>query len=144
MPEILISKTCSISESNIRFEFMKASGPGGQNINKVNTAVRLRFDMESCSALLPEVRQRLRVLGKKRVTEEGILIIEAKRFRSQEKNRVDALERLVRLLQKALIQPQVRKKTKPSAASQRKRLDQKRHRAQIKKNRNFDQKTEIC
>ncbi len=138
MSEIFINQTCSISESYIRFEFMKASGPGGQNVNKVNTAVRLRFDIEACNSLLPEVKQRLQVLCKQRITEDGVLIIEAKRFRSQEKNREDALERLVKIVQKALIQPRVRKRTKPSLSAHRKRLEQKRHRAKIKKDRNFD------
>jgi ribosome-associated protein len=129
---INITSSIAIDEKEIREEFIRSSGPGGQNVNKVATAVQLRFDVANSSSLPGEVKERLLRLAGKKVTEGGILIIDARRFRTQEKNRQDALERLVKLIQKAAQKPKVRHKTKPTAASQQRRVEEKRNRSKIK------------
>jgi len=133
MSKIEINDQISIDEPELQFDFVQASGPGGQNVNKVATAVQLRFDAASSPSLPDEVRKRLKRLAGKRLTAEGILIIEASQYRSQERNRQDAVERLVELLRKAAKKPRPRRKTKPTAASKRKRLESKRRRGQIKR-----------
>ena len=125
----------SIDDKELEFSFIRADGPGGQNVNKVATAVQLRFNVMNSPSLPDEVKTRLVKLGGKRMTQDGVLIIEAKRFRTQEKNREDALERFKRLVQKALEKPKARKRTKPSAASIAKRLEKKKQRGEIKRNR---------
>jgi ribosome-associated protein len=125
----------SIHESELKIEFVQASGPGGQNINKVATAVQLRFDILNSKSLPEEVKERLIKSAGKRVTQEGILLIEAKRFRTQEKNRADALARFYLLVQKAFEKPKPRKKTKPSAVSVEKRLEKKKQHGEIKRGR---------
>ena len=121
-----------ISPQEISFRFIRSSGPGGQNVNKVATAAQLRFNLRGTSSLSPEVRDRLSRLAGKRVNSAGQLVIEARRFRSREQNRQDALQRLERLVEKALIKPRIRRKTMPSPASQLRRFEQKRRQAQIK------------
>ena len=111
-----------IDEKELEFSFIRADGPGGQNINKVATAVQLRFDVFQSRSLPGEVKSRLIKLAGKRMTQDGILVVEARRFRSQERNRADALVRLHNLVQKAIEKPKTRKKTKPTKASQEERL----------------------
>lgn len=130
---IQITPTISIQENEIEFDFIRSSGPGGQNVNKVATAVQLRFDAKNSEALTEEVLARLIRLAGKRMTSEGLLIIDARRFRSQEKNRQDAINRLVALLQRASDAPKVRKKTKPTEASKLRRLQEKRQRGETKR-----------
>ena len=132
MGMINITKNISIDEREIQMEFIHASGPGGQNVNKVATAVQLRFNVSASASLPDYVRHRLAHLAGKRITEKGILIIEAKRFRTQEKNRQDAVKRLVDLIRKATEKPKVRRKTLPTRASKEKRLETKRYKAQVK------------
>lgn len=129
---IEITPTFNIDERELQFDFVRASGPGGQNVNKVATAVQLRFDVTH-STLPEEAKKRLMQLAGKRMSTEGILLIEAKRFRTQEQNREDAFQRFVELVQKALIPPKARKKTKPTAVSKLKRLEAKRIKADTKR-----------
>jgi ribosome-associated protein len=130
---LIITPDLLIPESEIEEKFVRATGPGGQNINKVATAVQLRFDVQHSPSLPEAVRARLLRLAAKRVTAEGILVIEAHQFRTQEENRQDARQRLVALLQKAAIAPKPRRPTKPTAASQARRLDSKRRQSQRKR-----------
>ncbi len=126
-------KPISINPDEVHFEFVKASGPGGQNVNKVATAVQLRFDVRNSKSITPEIRDRLLRIAGKRVNSSGELIIVARRFRTQQRNREDAMERLLRLIEKASIPPKTRRKSRPSAASKLKRLDNKRRRSNLKK-----------
>lgn len=134
---IRITRAIAIDESEIHEEFVHASGPGGQNVNKVATAVQLRFDVAGSPSLPEAVRQRLISLGGKRVTEEGILVIEARRFRAQERNREDAVNRLVGLIRQAAERPKVRRETRPTLASQARRLESKHHSAETKRARHL-------
>jgi ribosome-associated protein len=127
-----ITPSLQIDERELQIDFIRASGPGGQNVNKVATAVQLRFDL-SASSLPEEVKTRLIHLAGKRITSEGVLLIEAKRFRTQEQNREDAIQRFVELVRKSLVKPKARRKTKPSAASREKRLKEKKRKGEIKK-----------
>lgn len=131
---IEITPSFSIDEGELQFTFVRSSGPGGQNVNKVATAAQLRFDLNQ-SALPGEVQERLRHIAPNKITTEGALIIEAKRFRTQEQNREDALNRLVELLRRAFEKPKTRRKTRPTAASQEKRLKAKKQKGEIKRNR---------
>jgi ribosome-associated protein len=129
---IAITEQIALREEDIRVEFVHASGPGGQNVNKVASAVQLRFDTGTPS--LPEdVRQRLLRIANNKIGKDGILMIEARRYRSQERNREDALERLVALVRKASAPPKVRKKTGLSLAEKQKRLEAKRRRGEVKR-----------
>ncbi|MFH1006819.1 MAG: alternative ribosome rescue aminoacyl-tRNA hydrolase ArfB [Candidatus Latescibacterota bacterium] len=129
---ISITPTIALDEGEIQEEFIRASGPGGQNVNKVATAVQLRFDVAHSPSLPDEVRARLLSLGGRRVTVDGVLILVARRFRTQEKNRQDAMDRLVALIRKATEKPKSRRKTRPSLASRQRRLESKRRRAETK------------
>ena len=130
---IQITPTIAIDDSEIALEFVRASGPGGQNVNKVATAVQLRFDVRHSPSLPDDVRERLTRLGGKRVTTEGVLVIDARRFRSQERNRQDAIDRLVALIQKAAQKPKARRKTRPTAESKRRWLETKRRQSEKKR-----------
>lgn len=132
---IEVTPIITINENEIEEMFIRASGPGGQNVNKVATAVQLRFDVANSPSLPASVRERLMQLAGKRMTEEGILIIEAKQFRTQEQNRQAALGRLVDLIRQAAKKPKTRRKTRPSAAAKEHRLQEKRHRSEIKRSR---------
>ena len=134
---IYIARNVSVDEREIHLEFVRSSGPGGQNVNKVATSVQLRFDVKNSPSLPEEVRHRMIRLSGKRISSNGVLIIEAKRFRTQEKNRQDAINRLSKLIYKASEKPKSRHKTKPTLASKIRRLDAKRHRSQIKNRRRF-------
>ncbi|MBI5934693.1 MAG: aminoacyl-tRNA hydrolase [Chloroflexi bacterium] len=122
-------------EKEISFEYIRASGPGGQNVNKVATAVQLRFDVANSPSLREDVKARLMKLAGKRVTTDGVLVIEAKKYRTQEQNRFDALERFYGLLKKASERPKTRKATRPTRASKEKRLEEKRKRGETKRTR---------
>jgi len=124
-----------LSPGELRFEFFRSSGPGGQNVNKVATAVRLRFDVRRSPSLPPAVKDRLLRLAVTRLTEDGVLVIEARRFRTQERNREDAVARLMGWIAKALPAPRHRRATKPTAASRQRRLDTKKRRSTTKRQR---------
>jgi len=129
---IRVTPTVALDERDLEETFVRSPGPGGQNVNKVSTAVQLRFALEGSAALSPEVRRRLRALAGRRVTADGWLVIEANRFRSQARNREDARARLVELVRKAAHTPKPRRPTRPSAASKERRLSDKRARARTK------------
>lgn len=124
-----------IPEHELRFQFKLASGPGGQNVNKVTTAAELRFDVARSPSLPEPVRERLLVLAGNRLTQGGELLITARRFRSQERNRQDAIERLIALIQKAAAAPKPRLKTKPSRVARQRRMDEKRRLGEKKQTR---------
>lgn len=132
---IRITRNLSLDESEIEEQFIRASGPGGQHVNKTATAVQLRFDAARSPSLPEEVRQRLLKLAGNRATDDGVVVIEARRFRSQERNRTDALGRLVALVRRATLRPKVRRKTKPTRASKERRLEEKRQRSRTKQQR---------
>jgi ribosome-associated protein len=132
---IEISPALSIDENDIQYDFIRSSGPGGQNVNKVSSGVQLRFDVNASTTLPEEVKLRLYSIARNRITEEGILIIEAKRFRTQEQNRQDATNRLVALIFQATEKPKQRRRTRPSLASQVERIEEKKRRSAIKQSR---------
>ncbi len=132
---IPITSNLSLAESELQLDFVRSSGPGGQNVNKVSTAVQLRFDAAHSPSLPEEVRQRLMRLAGSRLTSEGVVMIDAHRFRTQEQNRRDAVQRLIQLVRRAAHRPRPRRPTKPTAESRRKRLEAKRRRSTVKQTR---------
>ena len=130
---IHITRNITIDESEIQEYFVRASGPGGQNVNKVATTVQLRFDVANSRSLPEEVRTRLISLAGNRITEDGILIIDARRFRTQSRNREDAIARLVELIRNAAQRPKIRRKTRPTLTSKIRRLESKRRGAESKR-----------
>ncbi len=122
-----------LPEDEIVFDFIRAAGPGGQNVNKVASAVQLRFDVRASPSLPEEVKARLLRLAGQRATRDGVLVIEAKRYRTQEQNRADALRRLNDLIQRAARPPRPRRPTRPSAAARARRLEAKKRRAAVKR-----------
>ncbi len=132
---IRITPTIAIDEAEIQEEFIHASGSGGQNVNKVASAVQLRFDVGRSPSLPGDVRERLKRLAGQRLTEDGILVIQARRFRTQKQNREDAVARLIAMIRKAAVKPKPRRPTRPTLASRRQRLDSKRRHSNAKKRR---------
>ena len=132
---IRINDTLSIDDAELEERFMRASGPGGQHVNKVSTAVELRFDVLGSPSLAPPVRARLARLAGRRLTNEGVLVLRADRFRTQEQNRADARQRLVELIAEAAVPPKPRIKTRPSLGSKERRLESKSKRSTTKQRR---------
>src|SRR5215211_7701303 len=129
---IRITPSIGIGEDELEEHFIRASGPGGQNVNKLASAVQLRFDVRRSPSLSDDVRARLERLAGRRLTREGVLVISAQRHRTQERNREDARERLVDLIRRAAVAPTPRRPTKPTLASKRRRLDSKARRGRVK------------
>lgn len=132
---IRITPQIALDEAEIQLQFVRASGPGGQNVNKVSSAVQLRFDVAHSPSLPDDVRERLMRLAGNRLTNEGEVVIEAQRFRTQERNRQDALGRLVELIRQAAVKPKPRVATKPTKASRLRRLESKQRRSSVKRGR---------
>lgn len=129
-----VTRNITIDESDIDVSFVRASGPGGQNVNKLSTAAQLRFDVSHVD-LAPDVLTRLRALAGQRMTKDGVIVIHAQRFRTQERNRADAIDRLLELLREASVRPTPRRATKPTLGSKKRRLEGKKRRSDIKANR---------
>jgi len=132
---IRVTEEIRLDEGEIRERFIRSSGPGGQNVNKVATAVQLRFDVRNSLSLTDDVRERLIRLAGSRVTREGVLVIEAGRFRTQDRNRRDARERLAEWVRRAAAPPRRRKKTRPPAVAKARRLEEKHLRGEVKRAR---------
>ncbi len=127
-----------LHDDEIKVDFIRSSGPGGQNVNKVATAAQLRFDVRNSRSLLPEVKERLQKIASNRINEDGILVIDARRHRTQEQNRLDALNRLGVLIHKASQSPKTRKPTRPSLTARAARLSEKKKRGALKRIRHYD------
>lgn len=135
MGQIQITELLSIDENELQWIFVRSSGPGGQNVNKVNTAVQLRFDVLNSPSLPQDLRARLLRMSANMINDDGIMVINARRFRSQFRNRQDALERLIDVLRAATIPPKTRRRTRPTTAAKRRRLQAKRRRSALKRMR---------
>lgn len=135
---IEITPSLSLDDSEIQLDFIRASGPGGQNVNKVATSVQLRFNVLNSPSLQPDVKARLVKLAGSKMTANGILIIEARRYRTQEQNRYDATQRLANLIQKALVKPKIRRVTHPGVTANTSRLGEKKQRGAIKRTRRYN------
>ena len=132
---IPVTPTIALDEADIEEQFIRASGPGGQNVNKVETSVQLRFNTQGLSGLDEGVRHRLTALAGRRLNRDGVIVITADRFRTRERNRADALERLIDLIRQASVRPKTRRKTRPSKSARTKRTDSKTQRGQLKRTR---------
>lgn len=130
-----ITDTLAIGDDELEFSYIRASGPGGQNVNKVSTAVQLRFDAAGSPSLPSDVKRRLLKLAGRRATLEGVIVIDARTERTQERNRQDAIGRLVDLIRRATVRPKPRKATRPTRASQQRRVDEKKRRGRLKRDR---------
>jgi ribosome-associated protein len=132
---LYVNPHIQIEEQELQESFIRSSGPGGQNVNKVATAVQLRFNAGHSPAVSDEIKIRLKRLAGRRMTAEGVIIIEARRYREQEKNRADARERLAGLIRRAIEKPKARRKTRPSLSSIQRRVEGKKKRGSVKKTR---------
>jgi len=139
---IRVTRSISIDPADITEQFIRSPGPGGQNVNKVATAVQLRFDAAGSASLSDEVRARLKRLAGRRMTGEGVLVIEARRYRTRERNRDDAMSRLVELIRRAAVKPKPRRPTSPTLASRKRRLETKRRHSQAKRLRRTPEREE--
>ncbi|SEP69893.1 ribosome-associated protein [Faunimonas pinastri] len=133
---IPVTHRIALHEDEIQESFIQSSGPGGQNVNKVATAVQIRFDARNSPSLPEDVRERLMAMAGQRLTKDGVIVITARSFRSQDRNREDAVVRLVELIRRAAVRPVVRRPTRPTRASVKRRLEQKNRRSETKKMRN--------
>ncbi|MBF0358421.1 MAG: aminoacyl-tRNA hydrolase [Magnetococcales bacterium] len=132
---IAVNRWLQIPEAEITYKFIRSSGPGGQNVNKVASAVQLKFNARNSTVLTHGVYMRLKTLAGSRMTQDGFLIITSEKYRTQDQNRKEAVERLVAFIEKALVPPKLRRATKPTKASKQRRLDGKNKRSNVKKNR---------
>lgn len=132
---IRVTRDITIDEKDLDIAFVRASGPGGQNVNKLSTAAQLRFDVGRI-ALAPDVLTRLTALAGQRMTKDGVIVIHAQRFRTQERNRADAIDRLLELLREAAVRPKPRRATRPTLGSKVRRLEGKKRRSDVKAKRN--------
>ena len=132
---IHINSSISIAKKEIKENFVRAPGPGGQKVNKTESAVQLRFNARTSPSLSPSQFKRLKALAGQRITREGVIVITANQFRSQDQNRKDALDRLIKMIKKSTETPKIRRPTKPSKNAIKRRLDGKRHQSAIKKER---------
>lgn len=140
---IHITENIFLNENELKFDFIRASGPGGQNVNKVSTAVQLRFNVINSNSFDENIKENILKKEKNRISRDGTLIIEAKRFRTQEKNRADAINRLINIIKRASQKQKKRIKTNPSEKAKEKRLNEKKKRSDIKKLRKINPNTDL-